>query len=193
MILEQKRTVRIYTFGIAFLLFFIVIIFLMFQLQKSKSQKREVDNQLLIKKLEEKNKELTNKSLQILQTSEMLESTHKELIGLKLDHQNNNSKRILSRIITDLKKGSQVFNKEEFEKLYLEIEGDFYKRLLEKFPDLSKNELRLCAFLRLNLSSKEIASITQKSPQTITVARHRLRKKIGLSEQQNLVNFLISF
>ena len=83
MILEQKRTVRIYTFGIAFLLFFIVIIFLMFQLQKSKSQKREVDNQLLIKKLEEKNKELTNKSLQILQTSEMLESTHKELIGLK--------------------------------------------------------------------------------------------------------------
>lgn len=148
---------------------------------------------MLIKKLEEKNKELTNKSLQILQTSEMLESTHKELIGLKLDHQNNNSKRILSRIITDLKKGSQVFNKEEFEKLYLEIEGDFYKRLLEKFPDLSKNELRLCAFLRLNLSSKEIASITQKSPQTITVARHRLRKKIGLSEQQNLVNFLISF
>ena len=83
MILEQKRTVRIYTFGIAFLLFFIVIIFLMFQLQKSKSQKREVDNQLLIKKLKEKNKELTNKSLQILQTSEMLESTHKELIGLK--------------------------------------------------------------------------------------------------------------
>ena len=149
----------------------------MFQLQKSKSQKREVDNQLLIKKLEEKNKELTNKSLQILQTSEMLESTHKELIGLKLDHQNNNSKRILSRIIIDLKKGSQVFNKEEFEKLYLEIDGDFYKRLLEKFPDLSKNELRLCAFLRLNLSSKEIASITQKSPQTITVARHRLRKK----------------
>ncbi|WP_068599285.1 helix-turn-helix transcriptional regulator [Vaginella massiliensis] len=75
----------------------------------------------------------------------------------------------------------------------METDSDFYKRLLEKYPNLTKNELRLCAFLRLNFSSKEISAITQQSPHSIVVARSRLRKKIGLDESQSLTNFLVQF
>lgn len=79
------------------------------------------------------------------------------------------------------------------EKLMMEIDSYFYKRLLADYPDLTKNELRLCAFLRLNLSSKEISSITQQTPHSITVARSRVRKKIGLETNEKLTNFLIKF
>lgn len=192
LIQSQKKREIYFIAGIILLLFLSAIAFLMFQLQKSKSQKRAAENRLLAQQLEEKNKEITSHAIQMLQTSEILETTHKELRELKSSSDNVNSK-VLSQIISDLKKGTQAFNKNEFEKLFMETDGDFYKRLLEKYPNLTKNELRLCAFLRLNFSSKEISAITQQSPHSIVVARSRLRKKIGLDENQSLTNFLVKF
>ena len=192
-LIQSQRKREIYLIaGIVLLLFLSAIAFLMFKLQKSKSQKRAAENLLLAKQLEEKNKEITNHAIQMLQTSEILETTHKELRELKSKSDNSNNK-VLNQIISDLKKGTQAFNKNEFEKLFMETDGDFYKRLLEKYPNLTKNELRLCAFLRLNFSSKEISAITQQSPHSIVVARSRLRKKIGLDENQSLTNFLVKF
>ena len=185
---SQKKREIFFIGGIVILLLFSTIAFLMFKLQKSKSQKKAAEIQLLAQKLEEKNKELTSNALQMMQTNELIETTHKELKDLK-----NPNNRMLTRVISDLRKGSQVFSKNEFDKLYMEVDSDFYKRLVQKYPTLSKNDLRMCAFLRLNLSSKEISDITQKSPQTIAVARHRLRKKIGMEEGESLTNFLIQF
>ncbi|MCA4810369.1 tetratricopeptide repeat protein [Empedobacter stercoris] len=193
LILNQKKRERFFIFGLAFLLFASVIIFLMFKLQKSKTQKRIAENQLLAKELEEKNKELTNNAMQMLQTNEILESTHKDLKELKSNTNLDANDKLLTRIITDLKLGTQAFNKNEFEKVFMETDGDFYKRLLTDFPNLTKNEIRLCAFLRMNLSSKEISAITQQSPHSIVVARSRLRKKLGLSENESINNFLIQF
>lgn len=187
----QKKRERFFIFGISFLLLFSVIVFLMFKLQKNKTQKRMVENQLLAKELEEKKKELTNNAVQMLQTNEILESTHKDLKELKSKSGTND--KMLNKIITDLKLGTQAFNKNEFEKVFMETDGDFYKKLLSDFPSLTKNEIRLCAFLRMNLSSKEISAITQQSSNSIVVARSRLRKKIGLSENESINNFLIKF
>lgn len=192
LIQSQKKREIYFIAGIILLLFLSAIAFLMFQLQKSKSQKRAAENQLLARQLEEKNKEITSHAIQMLQTSEILENTHKELRDLKTKSDSSHNK-VLSQIISDLKKGTQVFNKVEFEKLFMETDGDFYKRLLDKYPNLTKNELRLCAFLRLNLSSKEISAITQQSPHSIVVARSRLRKKINLDENKSLTNFLVQF
>jgi DNA-binding CsgD family transcriptional regulator len=72
------------------------------------------------------------------------------------------------------------------------VHNDFYDKLNEKFPNLSANEKRLCAFLRLNMSTKEISAITYQSINSITVARSRLRKKLELDSDENLISFLES-
>ena len=81
----------------------------------------------------------------------------------------------------------------EFEMRFQNVHNDFYKRLINKFPDLSPNELRLCAFLKLNLNTKEISSITHQSINSIDIARSRLRQKLGLSKEENLISFLAGF
>ena len=170
---------------------FSVIVFLMFKLQKSKSEKKVAENKLLAKKLDEKNKELANNAVKMMQASEIFQTTQKELN--EMDPKYEDDRKMISRIIMDFKKGSQALNKSEFDKLFIETDEDFYKKLLDKYPSLTKNELRLCVFLRQNLSSKEISAITQQSPHSIVVARSRLRKKLGLEESQSISNFLIQF
>ena len=158
----------------------------MFKLQKSKAQKRSVENKLLARSLEKKNKELTGNAIQIIQSNEMLKFTQKELRNIRNDSQ----LPVLSNLINTLNSGTQAFNKAEFEKIFMETEGDFYRRLLQEYPNLTKNEIRLCAFLKLNLSTKEIAAITQKSAHSIVVARSRLRKKLNIEKHEELAVFL---
>lgn len=89
-----------------------------------------------------------------------------------------------------MKIGAGAFNKKEFDKLIIETDKDFYDKLLKEYPNLTKNEIRLCAFLRMNLSTKEISAITQQSSHSIVVARSRLRKKLGIEEKLSLMIFL---
>jgi len=191
-ITHQKKKEYFFICGLTALLLFSVIIFLMFKLQKNISLKKAAENRTLIEQLEVKNKELTVKAIHMLQTSEMIESTHKELQEMKAMTASP-SHKLLTRVITDLKNGSHNFNKSEFEKLLIEIDGNFYKNLVNTYPTLTKNEIRLCAFLKLNLSSKEISAITQQTPHSIVVARSRLRKKLGIEESSSLTNFLFRF
>ena len=185
-LVKQKKRENILILGITVLLLFSVIIFLMFKLQKSKAQKRSVENKLLARSLEKKNKELTGNAIQIIQSNEMLKFTQKELRNIRNDSQ----LPVLSNLINTLNSGTQAFNKAEFEKIFMETEGDFYRRLLQEYPNLTKNEIRLCAFLKLNLSTKEIAAITQKSAHSIVVARSRLRKKLNIEKHEELAVFL---
>lgn len=164
----------------------------MYRLQRIKLKQRKTENKLLIKQMESKNKELTSNAIQIMQASEIIDYTHKGLNELQtvIDTPNN---KMLTQIISDLKKGNQSFNKKEFEKLFVETDEEFYKKLLHKYPTLTKNEIRLCAFAKMNFSTKEISAITQQSANSILVARSRLRKKIGLDENQNLTVFFKNF
>lgn len=188
---SQTKRERFFIFGIVSLFFFSIIVLLMFKLQKIKTAKRAAENELLEKKLGEKNKELTNSAIQMLQTSEIIHSTQKELSALNAGAEISDNK--IFHIISELKKSSKGFGKDEFYKIFMETEEQFYKKLLYEFPDLTKNELRLCAFLKLNLSSKEISDITHQSPHSIVVARSRLRKKLNLSSSESLNNFLIKY
>ena len=78
---------------------------------------------------------------------------------------------------------------DEFEVRFKEVHANFYNRLSNEFPDLTAQELRLCAFLRLNMTNKEIAAITYQSLDSLKTARYRLRKKLGLDRDENLVAF----
>ena len=169
-----------------------LVVFLMYRLQKTKANQRKIENELLLQKMEGKNKELTSNAIQMLQVSERIDATHKELNHLK-SIADNPTKKMLNTIILDLKKGNQSFNKQEFEKLFIETDEEFYKKLLHEFPTLTKNEIRLCAFAKMNFSAKEISSVTQQSPNSILVGRSRLRKKLGLEENQSLTAFLKNY
>ena len=78
----------------------------------------------------------------------------------------------------------------EFELRFGQVHKSFYQNLSAKFPDLSPNEKKICAFLRLNMTTKDIALITYKNVNTINQARKRLRKKMDISTDVNLITLL---
>ena len=81
----------------------------------------------------------------------------------------------------------------EFELRFERVHTGFFKTLNEKFPNLSPNEKRLCAYLKLNMSSKEIANLTHTTVGSVEQARFRLRKKLGLhSSDTDLSAFIES-
>jgi DNA-binding CsgD family transcriptional regulator len=83
---------------------------------------------------------------------------------------------------------------QEFEAHFTRVHSDFYQKLQEKYPNLTANEKKLCAFLRLNMSTKDISAITYQSINSITVARSRLRKKLNIEgEDIHLINYLMEF
>ena len=85
----------------------------------------------------------------------------------------------------------QVWN--EFEQRFENTFDTFYKKLLDRFPTLTPTERKLCALLRLGLTSKEIAILTFQNPQSVDVGRYRLRKKLELSTDENITDFLLKF
>jgi hypothetical protein len=81
----------------------------------------------------------------------------------------------------------------EFECRFQQVHEQFYKTLTERFPDLTPSERRLCAFLKLNMTTKEISAMTRQNAKSIDVARTRLRKKLNLTgTDQNLITFLVT-
>ena len=81
----------------------------------------------------------------------------------------------------------------QFELHFDQAHVDFLKRLKKRYPDLTQGDLKLCAYLRLNLSSKEIAPLLNISTRSLEVRRYRLRKRLNLDTEKNLVEFLLNF
>ena len=80
-----------------------------------------------------------------------------------------------------------------FETHFESVHEEFLNRLKNEFPELTPRELKLCAYLRMNISSKEIAVLMNISTRGVEISRYRLRKKLGLSRQTNLTDFILSF
>lgn len=186
---KQKRQNWIYFTSFFVLVTGCIILFLIYKLQKIKLIKTGLENELLLEKLDERNKEITKKSLEVLHASEILDVTKRKLTGLKGKPE---VKTQVTSILNEIKSSEKVLNLEEFEKVFQDIHKDFYKKLIELHPDLSRTDLRLSAFLRLNLSTKDISAITGQSQNSINIARHRLRKKIKLKEHESIINYLIN-
>ncbi|MBL4676541.1 MAG: transcriptional regulator, partial [Mucilaginibacter sp.] len=78
-----------------------------------------------------------------------------------------------------------------FENSFNEAHENFFKKLKQDHPDLVPNDLKLCAYLRMNMSSKEMASLLNISLRGVEIRRYRLRKKLNLEHDKNLTEFLI--
>jgi PAS domain S-box-containing protein len=139
--------------------------------------------------LEIKKKELVSSALRLIQVHEINNNLITEL-GLLNKHTNKQGAEIIRKIIHDYNAHSGEGIWKDFEARFEQVYESFYKKLFEKFPDLTPGERKLCALLRLNLSSKDIAAITFQNPQSVDMARYRLRKKLSMSNEENLVDFL---
>lgn len=187
---SSKRTLLIvYIASGVGLLAIILILFLMLKLEKHKKQKAEVEKNGLHEKLEFQNKELTTNVVYLSKMNELVLAIAEKLKKLDLSEGSPNS-RIIQSVISELEQTSNTETWKEFEIRFQNVHIDFYKKLGEQFPDLTPNELKLCAFMRLNMSTKEISALTYQSQNSITVARSRLRQKLGVTKDENLINFL---
>lgn len=139
--------------------------------------------------LDYRNKELATHVMYLLKKNEFIASVSERLINLKNKLSLTNTAG-LQDIVREMKSNIDHTVWNEFEVRFQNVHQSFYDNLQTRFPDLTPNERKLCAFIRLNMTIKDIGAITYQSENSIRVARIRLRKKIGLERDENLIAFL---
>ncbi len=150
-------------------------------------------NKELTSDLELKNKELTISTLHLVNHTAFENSIIPKLEALLKKCDKVEVRKTLTRLIRDLKRNSNASIWAEFEKRFSEVNTSFYDKLNEKFPQLSKNEKKLCAFVKLNMNTKDIASLLNISTRGVETARYRLRKSMELEHEVSLYQFLEGF
>lgn len=195
-VLEKNRQELIYLSLLGILFLIVTVGIFIWYFQKLKLQKSELvqenlrlENENYLVSLDKKNKELMTTVLNLLERNEFISKISEQLQNMELKDKSDNSTNIES-IIKSIDKDSVNKLWKEFEIRYMEVHKDFHQKLTSSFLDLTANERRLCAFIVLNLSTKDISSITYQSAHSIKIARYRLRKKLGLDKNENLTAFL---
>jgi PAS domain S-box-containing protein len=149
----------------------------------------EQRNAQLADMLEQRKKELTTSTLMLTQVNGLLNRLMERLSDI--DHLSSpDIQNDIKLIISEIKSSTCQVNWEHFQNRFEELNQDFYQRIKSKHPEMSPAETRLIALIKLGFSSKEIASLTQNSPESIHVSRSRLRKKLGLAQNANLSTYL---
>jgi DNA-binding CsgD family transcriptional regulator len=157
------------------------------ELKELEAQKEiiQLRNNHLNLDIEARNRELAISTMNMIKKNETLNDIKDELSKLKNVEAINPVMQIIDKNIN---------NKEDwkfFEEAFNHADKDFFKKVKESHPQLTSNDLRLCVYLRMNLSSKEIAPLLNISPRSVEIKRYRLRKKIGLEREINLNDYFI--
>ena len=158
-----------------------------YNLQLEKTQRLELLNQYFKNEVEKKNRELTSKVNFISQRNEYLKSLKRKI--------SSNSKSENLTLFNINKQLDLVLNSEnaysEFDKMFVNVYPEFYIELNKRFK-LSKTDLRLAAYIKMNHSNDEIARISGVSKRTVETQRYRISKKLNLSPEQDLNSFIIT-
>ncbi len=198
--INYERT-ELYYFAFAGALLIVLLMVLLFygkQRARAKQhqlerKKLELEKQSLQEDLDFKNIELQENVKFLVEKNELISEIIKKLLDAKPKFALEN-KRIINEIIMELQSSIDSDVWEDFEIRFKQIHSDFYINLNLKYASLTPNEQKLCAFLRLDMSSREISAITNQSIKSIETARTRLRKKMGLFNQKiSLSNYLSQF
>lgn len=150
-------------------------------------------NEKLRQELKAKDKELANATMQRIHKNKLLNSFKKDLSKIYATTRDEEIKNHVRKIIR--KVDSDINNEENWKVFYDHFESvheQFLQRLKKQYPNISPAELRLCACLRMNISSKEIASLLNISVRGVESSRYRLRKTLNLGRETNLTDFILS-
>jgi len=162
-----------------------------FELSQKKLENAELKQQELKQQLDFKNKELSSYTLNFIKKNEIVQQIQKTIQQIQ-----KTSSVEKNKLITDLnkivKKNMSIDKDwEDFSRFFEDAHQGFYTQLKSMHPDLSTNDLKICSLIRLNLNVKEMASILGISPDSARTARYRLRKKMKLTPEQEILSYLI--
>ncbi len=189
-IAQQNRDFIILLFIISLIVVILIVLFL-FTRQKMIAKNSRLEQQRLQAEVEFKNKELTSNVIGVIKKNEILAEISEKLLLIEHKTAQKEIKDDIFKLSGEIEQTMNTKIWDEFEKRFTSVHNDFYSKLMDKYPDLTPNELKLCAFLRLNITTKDISELTGQQVSAIEVARYRLRKKLKLSNTQvNLVAFL---
>ncbi len=152
-----------------------------------RNEKLRSENRLKAEEIANSTMELVHKNKILLEVKDTLSKIQKEK---DIEIRNSRIKSMLRKIDRDL---NNEENWRVFEKNFDEVHENFLNRLKEKHPVLTSKDLRLCAYLRMNLSSKEIAPLLRISVRSVEISRYRLRKKLELDRETNLSDYILLF
>jgi tetratricopeptide (TPR) repeat protein len=157
------------------------------EIENAKLKEKELNSEL-----EFKNKELTSYTINFIRKNKLMEEFKLKLEELRkqLPSELANDVNSLHRMVQNNNIDSDW---EDFKLTFEGVHHNFFSSLLQKFPELSPTELKLCAMLRLNFNLKETSAVMGISPDSVKTSRYRLRKKLNLPADQNLADFIMGF
>lgn len=145
----------------------------------------ELRNAKLRGDIEHRNKELAISTMAMIKKNETLNELKEELNNLPKTVESKSLKKMLDKNLNSKQDWLT------FEEAFNNADKDFFKKIKELHPSLTSGDLRLCVYLRLNLSSKEIAPLLNISPRSVEIKRYRLRKKLDLSREDSLTSYIV--
>jgi ligand-binding sensor domain-containing protein/DNA-binding CsgD family transcriptional regulator len=149
----------------------------------------KIKNEQLIQDVDKKSKELAVSTMNLIKKTELLNIIKGDLKSSTDSSTNRSIKAVISTINRNVNE-ENTWN--VFKEAFDSADNNFLKKVKENHPALTPNDLRLCAYLRLNLSSKEIAPLLNISVRSIEIKRYRLRKKMNLPHEMGLVEYLLA-
>lgn len=201
---QDESNERITFFFVVVFSIIVIIVLVYFFLKASKSAKQSNLEKLKPEKiaskiageveipesaLKEKSAELTTQYLKKLEKDKSIEELLQKLLSEETSPSTKTTK--LNAELKGIKNQNAL---KEFEFIFSEVHSGFFMRLQRDFPTLTLNERRMCAMLKLQLTSKEISQITHQSVRSIEITRTRLRKKLNLTNQATRISdFLASY
>ena len=161
-------------------------------LAKTALENAQLRQQELEQKLDFRNKELTSYTLNFVQKNELFQELQ-ERLGSARSASPAEKDKIIDGLYREIRQHNNIDkNWEDFKLHFEEVHKGFYKTLNEKHPNLSANDLKVCALTRLNMNIKETASVLGISPESAKTARYRLRKKLNLAPEDELLTYFLS-
>ncbi len=163
------------------------------EISKAANQLVTLRNEKLEAEITFKNSELASSAMHLVTKGELLSKIKSELLQVMKSLDNQQAIGELKKMIKVLGEDDQIDKEwENFAKHFDKVHSDFFVSLKEKHPTLTGNDLKLCAHLRMNLSTKEIAQLMNISVRGVEISRYRLRKKLGISSETNLFDYLMN-
>lgn len=161
------------------------------EVEKSEGEIIKLRNEKLNDAIKHKNSQLASATMHLVQKSEILAKLKNDLKNISFNDPKE-AKRKIQQISRAIEADIQLDeNWEQFETYFDQVHENFFKRLRLKFPELTPKDQKLCAYLRMNLTTKEIAPLLNISVRGVEISRYRLRKKLDLNSEVNLVAFIM--
>ncbi|MFY7651263.1 MAG: ligand-binding sensor domain-containing protein [Chitinophagaceae bacterium] len=161
------------------------------EINKAESELMKLRNEKLQAEIEFKNAELANSAMHLVQKGEYLTKLKADLAHIAKQLNNEKAAGEIKKLIKQLGEADNMDKDwEQFTQHFDKVHSDFVLKLKEKHPNITSNDVKLCAYLYMNLSSKEIAQLLNISVRGVEISRYRLRKKLGIDTDTNLYDYL---